>query len=269
MNGTYAGPSNAIRSKGAIITHSVLSIVFTAAAFVLSGLSFGYYGIDFDFNVYSFIMNLLLIAAVVVFITSVTNIKNSAILSTVAFGIVSIVYLAGIIYDLIFSGIYLGEVYYLFSFLFRAILAVFFGLAIISSLGGLKNKVFAILAGSFGLAYSIIMPFIFIFTSQIFNAGIDYILFYLANTLVSFLSLLFLSCAVLVYSIKNRVPAAVGKERNGCPAQNAYAGAPSFPPASDPNSPEAKLAALSAKLEFGIITKEEYDKQRADIINSI
>lgn len=316
-----------VRSKGSIITNAVAAIITAIASFVCSGLYLydSFYGtkLEFEFATFTLIITIAFVIAAILLIVSLSRFnspKASSVLAAVSFCITA-AYFAAIAIRMI----EMTEVtYYLIVFIACILMAILFGLAVISALTGFRIRAFSIIAGSISLAVSLIMPVVYTIESNFFGNGAEYIknmiFFYLAEILL-YLSWLFLGCAVLTHSIKNRVPAAVGKD--------AYAAAPAYPgyqsyrpyqgyqenqgyqgyqnppypvyppyqapavptpppapemPAApeapeapvvaeetppDPDSPETKLLALKAKLEYGIITQEEYDRQRAEIINNI
>ena len=325
-----------VRSKGSIITNAVAAIITAIASFVCSGMYLydGYFGtkLEFVFATFTLIITIAFVIAAILLIVSLSRFnspKASSVLAAVSFCITA-AYFAAIAIKLI----EMTEVtYYLIAFIACILMAILFGLAVISALTGFRIRAFSIIAGSITLAVSLIMPVVYTIESNFFGNGAEYIkymiFFYLAEILM-YLSWLFLGCAVLTHSIKNRVPAAVGEDAyaaapaypgyqsyqpyqgyqsyqpyQGYQENQGYQGyqnppypvyppyqapaaptpppAPEMPAASeapeapavaeeappDPDSPETKLLALKAKLEYGIITQEEYDRQRAEIINNI
>ncbi|MBO7399685.1 MAG: hypothetical protein J6U75_00570 [Clostridia bacterium] len=264
MNG--ARNSYSVRSKGAIYTLLFFAILCAVAMFVCSCLFSGYGDIVFQLSAYALATAILVVLAAVFFIISLNGRKSSAVLATISFILTALSFLPNFIAYIV-NGMDLSVTFYLVMFISLIFLAILFGVAVISSLSGFRIKTFAILAGAFGLVFAIGMPVYEIFAAHLFELGWDFFKFYifpLAADLTFFLMYLFISCAVLTHAIKNRVPPANGGARYYAPVQAA-----DYVPSNDPDSPEAKLAALSAKLEFGIITKEEYDARRAEIINNI
>ncbi|GEM_PF-7075373 len=279
MNG--ARNSYSVRSKGAIYTLLFFAILCAVAMFVCSSL-FYYYEVYFHLDTYALITAILIILAAVFFIVSLACRKGSAVLATIAFALTACSFIPKIVQYISIDIPFSNQSFFLIKYLpllpaFAYVLffsliamAVLFGVSVISSLSGFNKKALAIITGVFGIIFSIGIPVYYIFSSKIYNLfvqkseNIGYYLFPLIAAFMLFLAWFFISCAVLTHAIKNRVPPANGGARYYAPVQAA-----DYVPSNDPDSPEAKLAALSAKLEFGIITKEEYDAQRAEIINNI
>ena len=132
---------------------------------------------------------------------------------------------------------------------------VAFGLATFSALKGFNKKVFLIIAMVVGLlveALSIL---------NIFNA-IEWYLeeglyLYLFTWHIGVLGTIAFYIALLLFALKNRIPAIISaspeKEKKNAEKMN----------------PEQALRVLKDKLDFGMITEEEYQAQRAEIISKL
>ena len=261
------GGNNSVKSKGAIYTLLFFAILCAVAMFMCSCLfNNGYDEVVFRLSAYALATAILVVLAAIFFIISLSGRKSSAVLATISFILTALSFLPNFIAYIV-NRMDLSITFYLVMFISLIFLAILFGLAVISSLSGFRIKTFAILAGAFGIIFALGMPVYEVIATRLFELGWDFFKYYifpLAADFLFFITYLFIGCAVLTHAIKNRVPPANGGARYYAPVQAA-----DYVPSNDPDSPEAKLAALSAKLEFGIITKEEYDAQRAEIINNI
>ena len=134
--------------------------------------------------------------------------------------------------------------------LLHVFITITFALSIISALKGLTNKVMLIIATALGLAAEL---FRFIGIIRDMDFFLHYQL-YLAIFLVicEIIGFILLYISILLFGLKNRPPAKE-KERSK----------------RKPLSPEKELRALNEKLELGIITQEEYQSQRAEIIRML
>lgn len=128
-----------------------------------------------------------------------------------------------------------------------------FTLATISALKGLSNKIFIIIPTALSIALSLLSLMRLSYNSD-FYARITLSLF---TNLASIIASITLNTSLLLFGLKNRIPAilAVSPEKEKKKVEKM--------------SPEQALRLLNDKLELGMITKEEYQSQRAEIINNL
>ncbi len=259
-----------VKSRGGIITLSVFSLLFYMLSFAASGLRFvASDKIGFSVDYRNVIFLALTLIGVITFIVSVASRKRAAVIGAVAYGIIAITFFIRAIFYLIYH-LYLFDTFFMISFIIFLLLALLYGVSVISALTGYRVRALAVLAGALGLAGSIVLPVFYLIQIDLFSkpiTSLKYMIFEISAVVFWYIALLLLSCAVLTNAARNRVPAVMGKGKSSAPAPAAPA--EEYALSSDPDSPEAKLAALAAKLEFGIITQEEYDAKRAEIINSL
>lgn len=130
-----------------------------------------------------------------------------------------------------------------------------FTLLTINATKGLNKKVYTIVATSIGLVLQLL------FVISIFNSMdwyIEYEMYlYLFTNLMGIIGTAALYIALLLFGLNNRIPALVSlspeKERQK----------------TEKMTPEQSLRFLKDKLDLGMITEEEYQAQRADIISKL
>lgn len=118
--------------------------------------------------------------------------------------------------------------------------------AVINILKGMQNKIYVIVAMSLGLL------------SEAFN--LEIIGWYIRERMMfpyvcEALGAICLYVALLLFAIKHKLPSIIISK-----PKNNYV---------DKSSPEQSLKLLKDKLELGVITEEEYQVQRADIISKL
>lgn len=148
-----------------------------------------------------------------------------------------------------------GYAFDVITLIMNLITMVTFTLATISALKGLSNKVFIIIPTALSLALSALSLVSLFSTFELF-ARWGYTL-YLFTEPVGIIASVTFNIALLLFGLKNRIPAilAVSPEKEKKNAEKM--------------SPEQALRLLNDKLELGMITKEEYQSQRAEIINNL
>jgi len=127
---------------------------------------------------------------------------------------------------------------------------VSFTLATINAIKGFSKKVYLIIAVACGLLSEVLS-----FVSFIRYAGeyiSDGLYLYLFTWPLSIVGISALYVALLLFALKNNIPVAIKKEKS-----------------TDKMSPEQSLRYLKEQLDLGIITEEEYQTQRADIISKL
>lgn len=127
--------------------------------------------------------------------------------------------------------------------------------AIISALKGLNNKLFVIIAMLLFLLREVF--FIIDFFSIIEYYIEDSMYFYVFTSPLSTIGSTLLYISLLLFSVKNRIPSIIvlspEKEKSRVEKMD----------------PEQALKLLKDKLELGMITEEEYQEQRADVISKL
>ena len=155
---------------------------------------------------------------------------------------------------IITSTMYLAYLYYVtigFWEISYLLLAVLFVLSTISALKGLSKKIFAIIALSVGLLLKVVNLVTFILGIGKFIESGRYL--YLLTNPVGIVAEGALYLILLIFVLNNRIPSVIShivkKEKK--------------------ITPEQELRALKDKLELGMITEEEYQTQRAEIISKL
>jgi hypothetical protein len=148
-----------------------------------------------------------------------------------------------------------GSAFVLITLIMNLITMVTFGLATISALKGLSNKVFIIIPTALSLALSA-LSLVSLFSTFELYARWGYAL-YLFTQPVGIIASVTFNIALLLFGLKNRIPAilAVSPEKEKKNAEKM--------------TPEQSLRLLNDKLELGMITEEEYKAQRTEIINNL
>ena len=141
------------------------------------------------------------------------------------------------------------------SLIMSLITIITYTLATISALKGLSNKIFIIIPTALSIALSF-LSLISLSSSSEFYAREGMTLYLFTNP-ASIIASITLNIALLLFGLKNRIPAilTVSPEKEKKNAEKM--------------SPEQALRLLNDKLELGMITKEEYQSQRAEIINNL
>ncbi len=140
---------------------------------------------------------------------------------------------------------------YIITNIIIIIQAVSFTLLIINAIKGLNIKKYTIIAVSAAIIYKL----------SIFMFNILSMRYVQINTLtylvIDFLCAIFLYLSLLLFGLNNRIPALISKS-----AQKENEDIEKM-------SPQEELRLLKSYLDSEIITKEEYESKRADIINKL
>ena len=139
--------------------------------------------------------------------------------------------------------------------IFYLAIAISFGLATYSSLKRFNKKIFLIIATSIGLLIEALSIIDYLKSFRWFLENELYL--YLFTWIIGIAGTIALYIALLLFGLKNRIPAIVSTspEKEKKKAENL--------------TPEQALRMLKDKLNFGMITEEEYQAQRADIISKL
>ena len=137
------------------------------------------------------------------------------------------------------------------SFIINVITFITFILATISALKGLSTKAFIIIPTVWNIILSLISLITILLNSGVFlDTGWVLSLF---TTIISISASITFNIALLLFGLKNIIPSTLTVSthpKNGV-------------------SPEKSLKLLKNKLDLGIITEEEYQSQRAEIIKNL
>lgn len=130
------------------------------------------------------------------------------------------------------------------------IVVVSFTLATISSLKGFSKKIYIIIAVVCGVLSELVSLISFI--GYIARYIEDGLYLYLFTWPLAIIGSIALYMALLFFSLNNKMPVAIKKEKN-----------------TEKMNPEQALRVLKDKLDFGTITEEEYQAKRAEIISKL
>lgn len=223
--------------KTPVLLLSIISLVFTVLGCITDFLyynSFSRFTISF-FSVFILISFLLYIAPCVLFLLYIIKFYNefkATVIVSVIFGLIAV------------TPLFLG----FGSLLFDILIIVTFTLAAISALKGFSKKIFLIIAIVAGLFVEFMKAINIIWY-------IKYDLFYFFNHFSYIIGTTTFYIALLLFGLKNRIPALLSTSPEKKPSGKA--------------DPEQALRLLKDKLDFGMITEEEYQAQRAEIIRKL
>lgn len=253
MNQTAFDRQRVLKGKTPITVLALIALLCT----VLSSITdFAFYSNDeltFKFSFLSLISLALTLAPQVLLILYVVKFFKefkATIVVPIIFGWVAASHLLSFIIAFVFD--YGLNV---INLIMNLIAMVTFTLATISALKGLSNKVFIIVPTALSLASSA-LSLISLFSTFELYARRGYTL-YLFTQPVSIIASVTFNIALLLFGLKNRIPAilAVSPEKEKKNAEKM--------------TPEQSLRLLKDKLDLGMITEEEYQAQRADIISKL
>ncbi len=145
--------------------------------------------------------------------------------------------------------------FYLPDALISLAIIVPFTLLTVNATKGLNKKVYTIVATSFGLVIQLLSAISIISIMDYYFDSKSYL--YLLTTPMSIIGTAALYIALLLFGVNNRIPVLVPmspeKERQKV----------------EKMSPDQSLRFLRDKLELGMITEEEYQVQRAEILSKL
>lgn len=242
-----------LKNKITIVVFSFISVFCNVLSYIIFG--FLYKGTLGFANILSILLSVSPVAILLLYIFKYYRNHKASVMIPIVFGIIAL----QTIFDVI-PGLRYFKFMYRWSIskilvLLNLVFLVFLIVATVSALYGLRKKVFVAMAMSIGLISEVllIVPDLLLvkklfknpFTTEIFSV-ID------ISSLFLIISKMAMYTAILLFGLKNSIPnifLSFGKNQK--------------------NTPEQELQVLSDKLEFGIITKEEYQTQRAEIINRL
>ena len=280
MNGFFS-KDQVSKLKNPILLLSLVSLICS----VLGSLStFVYYTVDYEYytlrlafrfpEFLSLILFLIRLAPPVLLFLYFFKFQNhpkAQMFLVILLGSVAV----SAILPMILYATFLEFSYDLSTILFNISLAAVFGLAIYSELKDYKKRLFFIIAAATGIAVDF---FSLLRSLQVFTHYIEWeYYFYIFTMIMSYAGTATLFVALLLYALKLEKPASVA----AAPVQPNYAPAYNPTPAYNPavktqqpatpanEDPEQALKLLKEIFELGLITAEEYQEQRAEIINKL
>ena len=256
---------NNLKCKIPIVVLSFVSLVFT----LIGCLSYFFYydnNYSYDYDTYFYeltfrfpdiisllylIFKLAPVVLMLLYIMIFHKQYKAPILVAVTFGLIGLMPLLSILNDILFFGYYHFSVN---SSIYLAI-TVSFALLTVNALKGLNKKIYAFIAVFLGILVSII---------SLLNSSnfIEYcveerLIFYVLVQLSSNIGSIALYVTIFLFALNNRIPAIISlssdKEKQ----------------IMEKMSPEQSLRLLKDKLELGMITEEEYQAQRTEIISKL
>ena len=259
MNETTLNKQRVLNCKTPIVVLALIALVCAILAFIQSFTAYGYtftnghYVAKLFFYFPPFlrlISALLTLAPYILLILYVFNVIKgfkSAIIVPIIFACIAV----GHLFSLTTT---LGNKDNFLTHVLNLITAISFALATISALNGLSNKIFIIISS----ALQLIMRVISLIGLIVFPYAMERYVerdmtLYLITHLASIIAPIFLNVALLLFGLKNNIPVILRKEKAN----------------AEQITPEQALKLLKEKLDLGMITEEEYQAQRADIISKL
>lgn len=267
MNQLLSKQPQALRCKSSIVSLAVISLVCTVvsciAFFVIENLI--YYSIDTGFLTLntlidngffvSYVLSIVAICLLIKYIFKHDRTDKSTFRIPVIFGLATLSAICDLIiitsfypFRYIFCRFFPENIIVMYS---SIIVAIAFAFATIGACNGFRNKLF------------LIIPIVTAIIATLFPTCVDMFnlyqyelswsdfglegLTYLFATLILALGSIAFYVALLLLGLKNELPSALKGKDN----------------------PENELKLLNEKLKLGIITEEEYQAQRADIISRL
>lgn len=267
MDNIVVKKNKSLKCGSEIKVLSIISLICT----ILSCISYFFYydsdyingefvdiGLTFMFpHMFDLISLLLTIAPIILLVLYIFKF-HSKLKATVLVPIIFGVFALNTIFSFWFGYGHFGYSYY-GNFLFHCILnlpiLVCSVLAVISALKGFNKKIFIIIAMAVCLLYEA-LSLISIFSSMYYHIEKSRYL-YLFTSPMSIIGSITLIVALLLFALKNKIPSvlALSPEKEKARAEKM--------------NPEQALKLLKDKLDLDMITEEEYQAQRADIISKL
>lgn len=272
MDNTALNKKSVFKCSGAIKVMSLIALICVSLGslsyffyYQYSGFRYSYH-LQFSFPGFlSLITMLLEISPVVLFFIYVFKFYEklkATPLVPIIFGILSVLALIKCWYS-IRSGYLILEyviddiptaLYRIVTALFNLSKSAAFVLAFISALKGLKKKVFIIIGISLCLVSETL-----IIINLIINETFYYCFFheewlYLFTTPMSIIGWTIFYVFLLLFAVKNKIPSVISSGKKAEPVTG---------------NPEQELKLLKTKLELEMITREEYEVLRSEIISKL
>lgn len=232
-----------------------LRIISSVSSFVnYNYVSYGEYEMNIAFPSFVSLISLIIaLAPIVLFLIYVLKFHESfkaTIFVPIVFGLIAFSPIYNMIKNLI-----MGYGFYLSQLIATLLIVVPFVLATISALKGLSKKSFTITAFVVTLlicASSVIAMFL---STGHYLRNEQYI--YLITSLCNVLGTILFYISLFLFAMNNRIPAILAPS----PEQEKKN--------VEKMSPEQSLRYLKERLDLGMITEEEYQAQRAEIISKL
>ena len=245
----------AIVIGGLILSIITFPVMFTVYS---KGIGEEVYKLIFNFpDIFNLITNVLSILMDVLLLLYFAKLHKAAkwnIIIPVYFAYYAVLNVVYMVINIINAFEYSYYTEYLHVFLFSIVTCVINVLAnvlvVIGVLNGLNNKQF-LLPYSVIRAISILWSIIQYFSNLQARIN-DGIYLYIITDFIGLICTVAFLVAILLFFLNNRIPAILPKSKK-----------------TEKLSPEQALILIKDKLELGIITEEEYQAQRAEIINNL
>lgn len=262
MNQNISEKQRTLRFKTPIILLSLISLLFAILScityFVDNKREYNYsyssYELAFSFpSIFELISLLIRIAPyvlLVIYLLKFHNKTKATILVPITFGLIAFTS----IYHFIKSFIYGYDIYFR-TLIFDIAIIIAFTLATINALKGFTKVVYLIIAIVVGLHVEFISIINILQSIDVYLEQGLYL--YLFTWLIGNFGTIIFYIALLLFGLNNRIPSILSvppeKEKKNAEKTN----------------PEEALKLLKEKVELGLITDDEYQAQRADIISKL
>lgn len=266
--------NNSLKCGSEIKVLSIISLICT----ILSCISYFFY-YDFDyingewvdfgltftfldmFDLISLLLTITPIILLVLYIFMFHSKLKATVLVPIIFGIFGLNSIFNLLFGYRYSSLLFGYRYsrYVVPYGIYRILALVIlvcsVLAVKSALKGFNKKIFIIIAMAVCLLYEALSIIGFFSIMYYYIEESEYL--YLFTSPMSIIGSITLYVALLLFALKNKIPSVLAlspeKERARAEKMN----------------PEQALKLLKYKLDLGMITEEEYQAQRAEIISKL
>lgn len=245
--------------KTPIIILSIIALVFRIISSITYFVNYDYikYG-EYELNIsfppfVSLISLIIALAPIVLFLIYIIKFHKdfkATICVPIVFGLIAFAPIYSIIRNLI-----IGYGFYFADLISNLFIIAPFVLATISALKGFSKKSFTIIAFSISFLLCV-FSIISIFTNISYYLRSE-LYIYLITSPCSILGTISFYISLFLFAMNNRIPAVLTPS----PEQEKKS--------SEKMSPEQSLRLLKDKLDFGMITEEEYQAQRAEIISKL
>ncbi len=253
-----------IKCKTPIIILSIVALVCTAISCITYFLYYdyeyvsggnSYYELTAEFpDIISLLFLMLDIAPYIllfIYLIKFCEQYRATILYPIVCGLIAGYPLLSTIYDIVLGYGFYGILYTIID----VAIIVSFALLTINAIKGLNKKVYTIIAVSIGCASQ--LWYMISFLTNISWYIEDEMYLYLFTSPIGYIGTIALYIALLLFGLNNRIPALVSVS----PEQEKKR--------AEKMTPEQSLRFLKDKLDLGMITEEEYQTQRAEIISKL
>lgn len=263
-----------LRYKSQIVILSIVALVFKALSSIYyfttyesvwrdgyeisSKLSFQFPNILQLSNIiplFFLVLDVLPYILLVIYVQKFHKEFKATVVVPVIFASIAIVHLLNLIINIIYGYGFIGSIINLIT---SITLAITFALATISALKGLSNKIFIVIPTVVGLVSNLLSLIgTFYNFSYYISSGSGMHLYSFTFDTSSIIASFALYVALLIFGLKNRIPTILSLSPEE-EKKNA-----------EKMTPEQALIILKGKFKLGMITEEEYQTQRAEIISKL